>query len=311
MACCSGTGAVTSFLPDAGLDIVCGDGMPIVGGQGAPRGRATPESDGYRLTGLWGYGSGTLHSDYVLSSAMVMSDDGSPPKPRAFVVPAEQIEFRGNWDVLGLRATGSVDYAINNAYVPKELTFQLDVYAPLRGGGLMASGVAGSTPFGHSAFAIGVGRRILTEIRALANSAGGRPSALADGVGEGFEERYGVAEGRLRAGRALIYEVCEEFDATIAKGDPISTRQITLIRLALNTATEAALQVAEFGFRTAGGVSLRSGALQASIRNMWAGGQHRIVSTYMLRECARELLGRTDGKVWGGGGLVDPPVVGV
>jgi len=307
MACCSGTGAISSFLPDDAAKLACGNGLPIVGGQGAPRGRAIRDRDGYRLTGLWGYGSGILHSDYVLSSAMIVSDDGTSPQPRAFVVPSDQIEFRGNWDVLGLRATGSVDYAINDVFVPREFTFQLDVHAPLRGGGLIMSGVAGSTPFGHSAFALGVGRRILTEIAALANSSGGRPSALADGVGEGFQEGYGLAEGRLRAGRAFIYEVCEEFDDAIEKGNPISTRQITTIRLALNEVTQAALAIADFAFHTAGGVALRSGTLQGCIRNMWAGGQHRIVSKYMLRECARELLGLADGKVWGGGGLVNAP----
>jgi hypothetical protein len=44
---------------------------------------------------------------------------------------------------------------------------------------------------------------------------------------------------------------------------------------------------------------------------MMAASQHRIVSNYMLRECARELLGLAKGKIWttgGGGSLGDPPL---
>ena len=306
MACCSGSGAVASLLPDAGAQSIFADHVPIIGGQGAPRGRAVPEGDGYRLSGRWGYGSGTLHAEYVLSSAMVADHDGGPPEMRAFVVPSGQVSFEGNWDVIGLRATGSVDYAITDVFVPAEFTTPLHGALPKRGKGLFRAGIEGTTPFGHSAFALGVGRRILREIADLATSSEGQTSRLADGAGEIFQEGYGTAEGKLRAGRAFIYEMCEDVDATIARGDPVSTRQISLIRLALNTATQAALDVADFAYSAAGGVALRDGVLQRNIRDMMAAGQHRIVSSFMLRESARDLLGMAEGKVWSGGRLVDP-----
>jgi hypothetical protein len=39
---------------------------------------------------------------------------------------------------------------------------------------------------------------------------------------------------------------------------------------------------------------------------MMAGAQHRIVSSFMLRECATELLGLSKEKLWTSFGLVDP-----
>jgi alkylation response protein AidB-like acyl-CoA dehydrogenase len=237
---------------------------------------------------------------------MVVEEEGAPPHAVGFIVPSTEVEFIGNWDVIGLRSTGSVDYRLKDVFVPTEYTFALTSFEPLRGNGLFRASVEGATPFGHSAFAIGVGRRILTEIAALATASDGRTSGLAEGAGDIFQEGYGTVEGRLRAGRAFVYEIAQEVDATIARGDIVSTREISLTRLALNSVTEAANDVAMFAYRAAGGVALRDGVLQRNIRDMMAATQHRIVSSFMLRECARDLLGLAPGKVWSGGRLVDP-----
>jgi alkylation response protein AidB-like acyl-CoA dehydrogenase len=300
-----------ALLPDAGAQAVFGQRIAIIGGQGAPRGRGKVDGDGYRVRGTWGYGSGTLHADYVMSSAMVVNEDGSPGGVRTFVVPASQVTFDGNWDVVGLRATGSVDYSLEDVYVPAEFVLNLESLVPLRGGGLVRTGVVGATPLGHAGFALGIGRRILTEIAALANSADGKPSPLAEGGGDIFHDGYGSVEGKLRAARAFLYEAAADVDATIAKGDPPTVRHITLIRLALNNATTAAADAAAFAYRAAGGVALRQGVLQRCIRDMMAASQHKIVSSFMLRECAKELLGLAKGKIWttgGGGRLGDPPL---
>jgi hypothetical protein len=93
----------------------------------------------------------------------------------------------------------------------------------------------------------------------------------------------------------------------LKKGDPVAMRQISLMRLALNHVTAAAADVCTFAYHAGGGVALRSGVLQRCFRDMMAGTQHRIVSSYMLRECARELLGLAKGKIWTTAGLVDLP----
>jgi hypothetical protein len=92
---------------------------------------------------------------------------------------------------------------------------------------------------------------------------------------------------------------------TIRRGDPIAMRQISLMRLALNHVTTAAAEICTFAYRTGGGVALRNGILQRCFRDMMAGTQHRIVSTHMLRECSRELLGLAEGKLWTSAGLVN------
>jgi len=51
---------------------------------------------------------------------------------------------------------------------------------------------------------------------------------------------------------------------------------------------------------------LRDGVMQRCFRDMNAGTQHASVSFGILRECARELLGLAEGKIWAPRALIDP-----
>ncbi|HEY5379806.1 MAG TPA: hypothetical protein VIJ78_09755, partial [Pseudolabrys sp.] len=292
-------------LPDAGVEALFGTQVPIIAGQGAPRGHAIVDGDGYRLSGRWSYGSGVLHANYLHSGGMVF-ENGAPREALTFIVPIEKATFLGNWDVIGLRATGSVDYSLDDVYVPKEFTHSPNTRIPRRGSDLYRIGIVGLSPLAHGAFALGVARRALNEIVSFSTSSGPRQGALNDSQSaESFHERYGAAEGKLRAGRAFLYDVYGDVEQTLRRHETVSDRQITLMRLSLNHVTSAATEICTFAYQIAGGAALRNGVLQRCFRDMMAGSQHRIVSQFMLRECARELLGLADGKIWTSFGLTD------
>ena len=78
----------------------------------------------------------------------------------------------------------------------------------------------------------------------------------------------------------------------------MSTRQTTLVRLALNHVTTAASEVCGWAYRTGGGYALRSSVLQRCFRDMEAGAQHFLTSTHVLKECGRELAGLAEGQRW-------------
>ena len=226
---------------------------------------------------------------------------------RTFIVPTKNAEFLGNWDTLGLAATASIDYAIKDVYVPEEFTHDPNVLVANQGGDLFRIGIVGMSPLGHSGVALGIGRRVLDEPRALATAATGRPSALAMTTGEAFQVQYAAAEAKLRAGRAFCYEVWRDVGDSIARGAPIEPRQFTLMRLSLNHITTAVAEICTFAHKAGAGVSLRHGVLQRCFRDMFSATQHRIVSDYMLRECGRELLGLAADKLWTSRGLADRP----
>ena len=307
-------GSAAAYLEPGTAKELFGKRWPLIAGQGAPNGRADADGAGYRLTGRWSYGSGLLHSQWIHTGAAVY-ENGAPrmlaggkfPDARIFILPVSQSELCGNWDVLGLRATGSVDYRIDNVFVPEEYTHLQTTKMPRQGGPLFTLGIFGISTIGHTGFALGIGRRVLDELRGLACADNGRPQMLPQrGGGESFHEQFGLAEAKVRASRAFAFESWHDIEETLKRGDTAGTRQITLARLALNYATSAVAEVCAFAYRYGGGVALRDGILQRCFRDMNAGTQHATTSSGILRECARELLGLADGKVWAPRALIDP-----
>lgn len=307
------TASAAAFLSDAGFDKVFGGSRPIVAGAGAPTGKAEVVKGGYRLTGHWTYGSGCLHADYIHAGA-VIHENGAPrlipgtkdPETRIFVFPASQAKLLGNWDVLGLRGTGSIDYAVSDVFVPEDLTHSAGELVGKRGGDNYRIGVVGFSSLGHTGFALGHGRRILDELAALVHSTGGRPTGLtALGGSDSFKQEFATAEGKLRAARALCYDVWGDILDTVSKGQPVPLRQITWARLALNHATTALKENSDFAHRASGGMGLRSGTLQRLFRDTFSATQHLMVADWALRECGRDFLGLVENVRWTPRGFVN------
>jgi alkylation response protein AidB-like acyl-CoA dehydrogenase len=305
-------GSVGAYLDLAAAQEIFANGIPLIAGQGGPQGQAVVDGHGFRLSGRWGYGSGVLHADYLFSGAAVVENgqprmlpDGSGPDIRVFIVPRREVVFYDNWDVLGLRATASVDYAMTDVYVPEEFSFHPATTKPKQGGNLYKISVMGMVGIGHASYYLGVARSLLDELAKIATAKSPRPSVLsAKNGGESLHEQYGAAEAKLRAARALTREVWKDIEESIGTGHELSTRQTTLYKLALNHASMTAVEIANFAYKYGGGVALRAGALQRGFRDIHAGAQHILTSPVLLRECGRELLGAAQGEIWGPYGLI-------
>ena len=70
--------------------------------------------------------------------------------------------------------------------------------------------------------------------------------------------------------------------------------------------TGVANDIASLTFTYGGGGALREGPLQRVIRDMMAGAQHATVGPLILRQCAKDLMGMADGKIWAVRTLEDP-----
>jgi indole-3-acetate monooxygenase len=286
-----GTGA--AFLGDSAVEeLFGGERLPVIAGQGTRPGTATAQEGGFVLTGSWSFASGIKHSTHIHTLGLV---EGTH-EPRIFVLPVEKATLIENWDVLGLRATGSIDYRIDRVFVPEAYSHPAAVQAPRRGGPLFNIAVMGFAVLCHSGWSCGIGRRLLDELAAKVQAGVGRTGTLA--ASESFHEQYARAEGSFRAARALIYETWEAVAGTLNRGEPLSTRQHTMMRLALAHATWTCRDVAQFVYASAGTVALRSGVIQRLFRDMHAGTQHITSAPPVIRNTGRELAGLASGKSW-------------
>ncbi len=126
-----GTGA--AFLSDAAVSELFGKPrLPVIAGQGTRPGTAVPKDDGFMLSGSWSFASGIKHGTHIHTLGVI---EGTG-EARIFVLPVEKATLIENWDVLGLRATGSIDYRIDSVFVPEGYTHPALIDTPKRGGGL-------------------------------------------------------------------------------------------------------------------------------------------------------------------------------
>ena len=147
-----------------------GPRMPVIAGQGTRPGNAVPHDGGFLLSGSWSFASGIKHGTHIHTLGII---EGTG-EPRIFVLPVEKVKLIDNWNVMGLRATGSIDYTIDSVYVPDSYTHFAVTDVPRRGEYLSTVGIVGFAAMCHSGWACGIGRRLLDELATNVRTRGGR-----------------------------------------------------------------------------------------------------------------------------------------
>lgn len=89
-----------------------------------PVGKVTHVEGGFRLSGRWGFSTGSVHSGWVLLGAFCPpKDDGTPAEMRTFLLPRSDFAIDENaWHTFGLQGTGSHDIIVDNVFVPEYRT---------------------------------------------------------------------------------------------------------------------------------------------------------------------------------------------
>lgn len=73
---------------------------------------------GLRVTGEWGYASGSAHADWaVLGMKLGDNPDGSPIMGLG-LIPMSELTIKDTWHVAGMRASGSNTLVADNVFVP-------------------------------------------------------------------------------------------------------------------------------------------------------------------------------------------------
>ncbi len=288
-----------AYLPEGGARAVFADPRPVAAGQVAPLGTATRNDggQGWTVEGRFGFASGGLHASWFYGGFRELDASGEAvtladglPSIVVGVFPVEAVELLGNWDVIGLIGTGSVDYRIPRQTLDPDLSFPLFDPELRRGHPRLRMGLAGLTCIGHAAFATGVARRALDELVILAGSKRriGRATLIDDPV---FQYRYAQASAQLAAARALALSALDDLEAA-AEADAITTATRTMARLAATYTAETAVEVAGDAFRFSGSGGLRNGSvIQRCYRDLSAGQQHVFTDFNSYRDAGRLLLG--------------------
>ncbi|HEV7758805.1 MAG TPA: acyl-CoA dehydrogenase family protein, partial [Acidimicrobiales bacterium] len=95
-----------------------GAGPPRVCGVAAPSGTAVPDGDGFRVSGRWGFASGSLHSDWFVGGIRLLDADGRRAGQDLAYMPLSELTIEDTWYVAGMRGTGSNTVVADEVFVP-------------------------------------------------------------------------------------------------------------------------------------------------------------------------------------------------
>jgi len=281
--------------PRAAEAIFPGGRFMLAAGQAAPTGKAERVGGGYRISGRFAFGSGSpaarwLVGGYVLHERgrPVIGESGQPVMLIG-LAPRDGVTFLGNWDVLGLRGTGSYDFEVAEQVLHED--FFLDAAAPVqrRGGALYRMGFMAIPCISHASFALGAARRLLDEWSAFA-LAKPRGAGLMSDLPT-FQRDFAAATADLHAAEAYVRRTFSAlFDA--ASADAVTAQMRLEGQLATSQAFTAARRIAQAAFDSCTTRAVRAGnAIQRCIRDIMAGSAHVLNSEQALIDAGKVLIG--------------------
>lgn len=264
-------------------------------GQAAPTGKAERIGDGYRISGRFSFGSGSSGAQWLVGG-YALHEAGKPvigangqPVLLIGLAPRESARFLGNWDVLGLRGTGSYDFEIGEQVLHED--FFLDASAPVqrRGGALYEMGFMAIPCMSHASFALGAARRMLDEWRDFARSKP-RGAGMAADL-HTFQRDFASATADLRAANAYVRSTFSSlFDA--AEAGKVTAEMRLEGQLCTSHAFAVAKRVANAAFDSCTTRAVRNGnAIQRCFRDIHAGSAHVLNSEQALIDTGKVLAG--------------------
>ena len=227
---------------------------------------------GWNVTGEWKFSSGCRGADII--GVGLAGGDNSNGKPLTALLRPGQVQIAENWDVIGLKGTGSHDLRVQEEFVPDEWTF-------IRGG----EPTVDEPLYRYPAIAyaaqvlaavnLGTGRAALDyAIRVGSGRTGitGAPK-LADRAY--YRIDIAKAEASLLSARAFFYDISEEVFATVSAGDPATNKQKALLRLASTHVAKVGAAAVQSAYTLSGTAAIYdSNPMQRYLRDASVVTQH-------------------------------------
>lgn len=278
---------VFTVQPDAIISAVIG-----------PRGKATQVPGGYRVNGFWPFCSGSPAASWVMLGAEVLDANGQPCDAGDFLIPVADIDVKNDWDVTGLRASGSNSVVAKDVFVPAHRYLSI---------GQAIGGVnPGAAHHGSS--------KLYTSAIVPVLALGIVPAALgiAQGALESFKQRLpgkvvsytlgeiqqempathmqvGMAASKIDAARLIMHDVAEKIGAAADSGVAMALEERARCRMQCAFSVRLCLEATEILFLASGGSGLAVGSpIQRASRDVHAINMHGL----LCLETNTEMFGR-------------------
>jgi alkylation response protein AidB-like acyl-CoA dehydrogenase len=266
------------------------------------RARAVQVAGGWRVSGTWDFASGNRHAPLLGAHVPAYAADGTTPllgpggKPeiRTVLFPkaAARID-RDDWAAMGLRATGSDTYTVEDLFIPDARAIQRDRpearrdHSPIT---CISSHLCYAS--GFSGVALGLARAGLETFKDLARGKQARAGATLMRDNHGVQLQIGELEARLRAVRMYWHATIEATWAEAAGRGALEMETRMALRLATTHALREASEISVACYRGAGTTAiLAKEPFERRFRDALCASQHLQGGQWHIEMVGRHLLG--------------------
>ena len=290
--------AFSAWLPPKGIAELYANGIPTMAGALHPPGKAVRVNGGWRITGQVPFGSGCHHAQWL---AMPAKEEGVDTPFGAFF-RRESATILDTWHTLGMRGTGSADYAVKDLYVPEHLTVPV---APLRN---PPPGFEGplfrmwpwTAIIGEATVSVGVAAAAVDAAVHLCKTKtpAYQGTALRDQQLAHF--LMGKARARVEASRDTVNRAAEFAYQDVERSGALLSREAKIrLQLAVSFAAEACAEAVRFVNDVVGTSSIRIGQpFERHFRDTHTLLQHSDKSSPRYASAGRLMFGLENDWVW-------------
>ena len=245
---------------------------------------SVPAEGGYRLSGHWGFSSGSSHSTWLAARGPV---EGRAGETRTFLVPKASATMLDMWHVSGLRGTASLSFEIDDLFVPESHTY-LESDAPHEDGPIYVIPKVPMFSIGFATISIELARACLDDAIELAvrKTQHGIPGAMIDR--STVQQQIGENEANLRAADAYLRKSeTALWDSACRRGE-LGIADRVEVRMASTHAIRQSARVVDAAYEISGADAIfKHNLLQCRYQDM-----HVITQQFQGRAANFETAGR-------------------
>ncbi|HTH83045.1 MAG TPA: hypothetical protein VL490_08930 [Mucilaginibacter sp.] len=129
---CCGAGWFAGFIDKSIAPVIFNGEYTCLAGSGALTGEAIKVNNGYRISGQWNYASGAHHATHFTANCIIKNADGTvvnengKPLVSSFIFDKKDVKLLSTWKYIGMIATGSNSFKVENLPVAKNRSFKID-----------------------------------------------------------------------------------------------------------------------------------------------------------------------------------------
>jgi alkylation response protein AidB-like acyl-CoA dehydrogenase len=239
-------------------------------------------AQGYELDGHWGFSSGCQHATWMMGAARY-SEGGWRI---AYFKPSD-VEFSDNWQVAGLRGTGSFEFKARGLVVPADQVADMAAPATID---IDVTQVPSALLFAVSfaGVALGVAAGAMADVLEIAQGKLPRYASLHLRDDPDVQRFIGKASARLNAARAYLYSTINAVLEAVHEHGAIAHVERAQLRMAGTHVIRECAEVVDLAYKVAGSTGIYQGqTLQRRFQDM-----HVITQHVQARESYYGLLGR-------------------